>query len=350
MVDVTGSIPELHDLEGSPLVSLEHLAVNIGDQWNEDLQTFWFEILEAGADTRAEDTMKRQQIKKLPLHWANFGLQQAHLPCQPSGCYENMPGLSSWTNRQKIRGFVGMEWPADSWGQLVDRLETAAMRGSLAMTGGLNITAKTDEMIEFFACNGNGFRITSMKESHYIGPKFPLPAGTTQCLPGPRSAGLGIRYMEYSVPKGGRALRCIAETYEVVLGAKVRRFEDENKIEVVIGIKENEQFIRFVEKDVIGPYEGDHLAIYVNDFLAMYGRAKNVQIGGDKSDKTVNMVWNNPCFSLKYDTLDQVKLLNEFRFKDFLDLKTGEVVYQLEHEIRSLAHRGFQINKETFLV
>ena len=57
---------------------------------------------------------------------------QAHLPCQPSGCYENMPGLSSWTNRQKIRGFVGMEWPADSWGQLVDRLETAAMRGMMS--------------------------------------------------------------------------------------------------------------------------------------------------------------------------------------------------------------------------
>jgi hypothetical protein len=215
------------------------------------------------------------------------------------------------------------------------------------LAGGIKIMEKTDDMIEFIASYGNGFRVTRMKESHYIGPKFPLPASTTKCLPGPRSAGLGIRYMEYFVPSGGDVLRCIAQTYEVVLGAKVRRFED--KIEVVIGIKENPQFLRFIEKDVIGPYEGDHLCIYVNDFLPMYGRAKNVRIGGQNSDKTESIVWNNPCLTMKYDTLEQVKQLNEFRLKDFLDLETGEVVYQLEHEVRSLAHPGFQVNKETFL-
>jgi hypothetical protein len=53
---------------------------------------------------------------------------QVHLPCQP---HENMSGLSTWTNRQKIRGFVGLEWPADSWGRLVDRLETADSRGKM---------------------------------------------------------------------------------------------------------------------------------------------------------------------------------------------------------------------------
>ena len=224
------------------------------------------------------------------------------------------------------------------------------LAGSLAATGGIKIVQKTDKMIEFVASNGNGFRIIPVKESHYIGPKFPLPAASTACLPGTRSAGLGIRYMEYFVPTGGRVLECIARTYEVVLGAKVRRFEDGEKIEVVIGITENPQFIRFVEKDVVGPYEGDHLCIYVNDFLPMYTRAKNVRIGGGNS-KTTSIVWNNPCFTMKYDTLEQVAQLNEFRFKDFLDLETGEVVYQLEHEVRSLANPSsmYQINKDTFL-
>jgi len=342
------TIPELPHIEGSPLVSLEHFNINVGAEWNDDLQAFWFEVLLAGVDSRTAEVMRRQSVKKLPLHWANFGLQQAHLPCQPAGCYEKMAGLGTWTNKQKMRGLVGMEWPASTWAELVARLEAAAGSGALPLTGGLKIIDKTEQMIEFLAVNGNRFRIVPMKESHYIGPKFPLPAESTKCLPGTRPAGLGIRYLEYFVPSGGRVLECIAKTYEVVLGAKVRRSEVEKKIEVLIGISENPQFIKFIEKDVVEPYEGDHLCIYVNDFMAMYNRAKSVKIGSDNSN-TLNIVWNNPCFTMKYDTWEKVKQLNEFRFKDFLNLETGEVVYQLEHEVRSLAHPGFQINKDTFL-
>ena len=40
----TQTIPDLPGVEGSPLVSLEHFNVNIGVEWNEDLQTFWFEV------------------------------------------------------------------------------------------------------------------------------------------------------------------------------------------------------------------------------------------------------------------------------------------------------------------
>ena len=116
---------------------------------------------------------------------------------------------------------------------------------------------------------------------------------------------------------------------------------------MVIGIKDNPQFIRYIRKDVVEPYEGDHLCIYVNDFLHMYDRAKHVKVGRE-NPKTVSIVWNNPCLNMKYDSLEQVERLNEFRFKDFLDLETGEV-YQLEHEVRSLAHVGFQVNKDTFL-
>ena len=159
---------------------------------------------------------------------------------------------------------------------------------------------KTEQMIEFVATHGNRFCIIPVKESHYIGTKFPLPAASTKCLPGTRSAGLGIRHMEYFVPNSGHILECIAQTYEVVLGGQVIKFEDGEKIEVVIGIKENPQFIRYIRKDVVEPYEGDHLSIYVNDFLPMYDRAKHVKIGRE-NPKTVSIVWNNPCLKMKYD-------------------------------------------------
>ena len=44
----TQTIPDLPGVEGSPLVSLEHFNVNIGVEWNEDLQTFWFEVNKSG--------------------------------------------------------------------------------------------------------------------------------------------------------------------------------------------------------------------------------------------------------------------------------------------------------------
>ena len=42
----------------------------------------------------------------------------------------------------------------------------------------------------------------------------------------------------------------------------------------------------------VGEYEGDHLAVYVNDFLGMYRRARAVRAGGGEA----SIVWNNPCF------------------------------------------------------
>lgn len=348
MAEDNNSIPELQGVQGT-IVSLEHFNINVGSDWSDDLEAFWFEILQAGVDSRAAEVMKRQNVVRLPLHWANFGFQQAHLPCQPEGVYENMEGVNTWTNKQRMRGVVGLEWPAETWSELVARIEATVRTGALASTGGIKILVKTDTVIEFLANNGNRFRVIPMKESHYIGPKYPLPARGTKCLPGTRSAGLGVRYLEYFVPSQGQnILKCIAETYEVVLGAKVKKSLDGNMIEVIIGIPENNQFIRFTKQDDVWPYQGDHLCIYVNDFIAMYNRARTVRIGKE-NPSTINLVWNNPCFTMKYDDLDKVKKLNEFRFKDFINLETGEVVYQLEHEVRSLAHPGFQINKEIFL-
>merc|ERR1711962_1419507 len=94
----------------------------------------------------------------------------------------------------------------------------------------------------------------------------------------------------------------------------------------------------------VGQYEGDHLAIYVNDFLEMFRRARAVPVAGKK----VNIVWGNPCFRDCYDTEEMALEQNPFRFKDFIDQQTGEVVYQLEHEIRSLLHPAFQLHKDVF--
>ena len=107
--------------------------------------------------------------------------------------------------------------------------------GELSSIGGLKILLKEQEMIEFKSCHGNRFRIISVDGNNYIGPKFPLPADSTKPLPGTLSAGLGIRFIEYFVPKGGSVLEWIAKTYEHVLGAKVRVSNNTEEIEVLLG-------------------------------------------------------------------------------------------------------------------
>ena len=42
----------------------------------EDRSINLFKVLLAGVDSRTAEVMRRQSVKKLPLHWANFGLQQ----------------------------------------------------------------------------------------------------------------------------------------------------------------------------------------------------------------------------------------------------------------------------------
>ena len=37
-------IPNLPHLEGSPLVCFEHFAINVGEEWTEDLDNFWFQV------------------------------------------------------------------------------------------------------------------------------------------------------------------------------------------------------------------------------------------------------------------------------------------------------------------
>ena len=50
---------------------------------------------------------------------------QVHLPCQPAGCYEGLPGLETWKLGQKIRGVVGLEWAAEDFPVLLSRLRAA---------------------------------------------------------------------------------------------------------------------------------------------------------------------------------------------------------------------------------
>ncbi|MFL6797113.1 MAG: hypothetical protein ACJ8F3_06850 [Xanthobacteraceae bacterium] len=123
---------------------------------------------------------------------------------------------------------------------------------------------------------------------------------------------LGMPYIEFDV-RPGTAER-IARFYRDVMGALTGVVENVSgrKARVQVGEK---QYWYFVERDAPErPYDRHHAQIYISDFSGPYERLR--QLGLITSE--VNE--------------------HEYRFKDITDLDTREVLFTVEHEVRSHTH------------
>jgi hypothetical protein len=123
---------------------------------------------------------------------------------------------------------------------------------------------------------------------------------------------MGIPYVEFMVPRG--AAPGIARFYEAAFRAPahVERDGADTLARVRIGTY---QCLLFRETDTpIPPYDGHHIAVYVASFSEPYGYLK-------ERDLIMEEVRNH-----------------QFRVKDIVDPESGELVFTLEHEVRSLYH------------
>jgi len=99
--------------------------------------------------------------------------------------------------------------------------------------------------------------------------------------------------------------------------------------EVVV---DNPQCHQAVHSDDLGT--GHHIAIYVGNCEEDYKvAARNCVDGG--------LLWVNPQFEDKVLDVDSAMECKQFRFKNIVDIETGETLYVLEHEIRSISHPLF---------
>jgi catechol-2,3-dioxygenase len=135
---------------------------------------------------------------------------------------------------------------------------------------------------------------------------------------------LGIAYVEFEVPI--RAAKGIARFYRKVMGAKAASGEDEGgafaRVEVGIG-----QHLMFREnKGSPAPYDGHHIQIYVADFSGPYRKLLDKGLITEESDQ------------------------HQYRFKDLADPESGEALFTIEHEVRSMRHPLFMrplVNRNT---
>jgi catechol-2,3-dioxygenase len=209
--------------------------------------------------------------------WVNVGRSQFHLPT-------NSP--------QAVRGHIGIVVPSRE--ALVSRLERTRKR----LTGTRFDFKEHGDYVEATCPWGNRIRCYVPDEQRF------------------GRITLGIGYVEFEVPKG--AADGIARFYRNVMGARAAS-SDENgsgrAARVEVGIK---QYLSFRETDrEIPPYDGHHVQIYVADFSGPHAKLLERGLVSEESDQ------------------------HQYRFKDLVDPETGETLFTIEHEVRSMRHPLF---------
>ena len=123
---------------------------------------------------------------------------------------------------------------------------------------------------------------------------------------------LGMPYVELHVPPG--TAPGIQRFYEHVLGCPATL--DTDSVSVAMG--HNQQLI-FQETDAPLPaYDGHHIAVYVANFSGPHEWLKARGLISEESDQF------------------------QYRFVKIVDPDSGEVLYELEHEVRSLSHAMYR--------
>jgi hypothetical protein len=119
---------------------------------------------------------------------------------------------------------------------------------------------------------------------------------------------LALAYVEFDVPKGSAA--GIARFYSEVMGAPASAEGGRARVPVGRG-----QALLFAETaDAIPPYDGHHIQIYIADFSGPYEKLKA-----------------RGLITLETDA-------HEWRFQKIVDPQSGEALFEVEHEVRSLRH------------
>ena len=126
---------------------------------------------------------------------------------------------------------------------------------------------------------------------------------------------LGIAYVQFDVRPGTAA--AIAGFYQKVMGAPAECVGNGKGREARVQAGDR-QFLVFKEtEDPERPYDGDHIQIFISNFSGPYNKMRELGL--------ISMEANQ----------------HEWRFKDIVDLDTREILFTVEHEVRSQTHPMF---------
>lgn len=206
--------------------------------------------------------------------WINIGRSQFHLPVGKP---------------QVLRGRVGLVLPD------LDELQARLARFSDQLSGTAFSYAADNKqnVVDVTSPWGNRIRC------HAPGPSFGKVL-------------LGMPYVEFDVPDG--TTEGIARFYRTFLGAPASVGERDGAPAAFVPSGPDQQLV-FRETDAPqAAYDGNHLQIYIADFSGPHGRLNERGLVSEESDQY------------------------QYRFQDIIDPDSGDVLYTIEHEVRSMTH------------
>jgi predicted enzyme related to lactoylglutathione lyase len=206
--------------------------------------------------------------------WVNMGRSQMHLPRRDP-------------SPQRLRGTVGMVSPD------LDDVEKSLGSVAERLAGTKFSFTRKNDCIEATCPWGNHIRV------HAPAPEY----GAMQ---------IGMPYVELNAPVG--SAEAIARFYREIMGANatVAKRNGSPCASVLTG---KAQFLHFIETEDKQPeYDGHHVAIYIADFVSPYDKLMQRGLITMESDA------------------------HEWRFIDIVDVDSGDLLFKIEHEVRSATH------------
>jgi len=119
---------------------------------------------------------------------------------------------------------------------------------------------------------------------------------------------LGMPYVDMQVPPD--TTPGIARFYDRVLGCAASATDGVCRVKMGY----NQELIFTETDEPIADYDGHHLAVYIADFSAPHSYLKELGLITEESDQ------------------------HQYRFQAIVDPDNGEILTELEHEVRSLSH------------
>lgn len=256
------------------------------------------------------------------LHSNCGALTQFHTPSPENEAYIADAGPQQW------RGVISVAYASRSELQeAVQRLEQLKRQEHFRETQ-LEVGSWQEESQELFLRGpyGNRFRL------HVASAPLALALGRGEgCGGRPGSEGsrcVGMDTLTLEVPVG--TAERAAQFYKEVLGCQVVASSSDSAVRAG---PELQQTLRFQEVEgSTGAELGEHMAIYVADFEGCFQRLLDR-----------GLIWVNPRFVHldKSTTLEEALHYSCFRFKDVVDVSTGEKLFELEHEVRNTKHKSW---------
>ncbi|MDC0033405.1 hypothetical protein OAJ57_02440 [Alphaproteobacteria bacterium] len=214
------------------------------------------------------------QMTSVTNMWVNAGQSQFHLPTR---------------GEQVLRGRIGLVMP--NLDGLVKRLES--VRGPLEHTQFDYAIPNGNDVVDVICPWGNRFRC------HLASEAFAPMA-------------FGMPYVQFDVPQG--SAKGIARFYREMLGAGASVGKWDRAKAARIGAGYRQELIFRETKQPIPDFDQHHIQIYIADFSGPHKRLLDRGLVTEESNQ-----W-------------------QYRFEDITDLDDDNVLFTIEHEVRSMTH------------